>query len=155
VVRGARAFVRRRRHVDPKVGISLYGPRSLGTARHKSEVHVGFIGTAEPVAYARAMYERFAEGVDGDGSHAPFPGFMADRGFRCDLKTDDAIVEHITRKESIAIDGIKSGRERFEEMVGLLRAKMELLTQRDHPLDYVVLALPRTFSGAAGWSTTR
>jgi hypothetical protein len=137
------SFAGGRRHVDPKVGISLYGPRSLGTARHKSEVHVGFIGTAEPVAYARAMYERFAEGVDGDGSHAPFPGFMADRGFRCDLKTDDAIVEHITRQESVAIDGIKSGRERFEEMVGLLRAKMELLTQRDHPLDYVVLALPQ------------
>jgi hypothetical protein len=136
------SFAGGRRHVDPKVGISLYGPRSLGTVRHKSELHVGFIGTAEPVAYARAMYERFAEGIDGDESHVPFPGFKADRGFRCDLRTGDAIVEHISRKESVAIDGIKSGRERFEEMVGLLRSKMELLTQRDYPPDYVVLALP-------------
>ena len=137
------SFAGGRRHVDPKVGISLYGPRSLGTARHKSEVHVGFIGTAEPVAYAKAMYERFAEGVDGDESHVPFPGFKADRGFRCELRTGDALVEHISRKESVEIDGIRSGRERFEKMLTLLRTKMELLTQRDHPLDYVVLALPQ------------
>jgi hypothetical protein len=136
------SFAGGRRHVDPKVGISLHGPRSLGTARHKREVHVGFIGTAEAVAYARTMYERFAEGVDGDEAHVPFPGFKADRGFRCDLRTDDALVEHISRKDSVAIDGIRSGLERFEEMLGLLRSKMEILTQRDHPLDYVVLALP-------------
>ena len=117
------SFAGGRRHVDPKVGISLYGPRSLGTVRHKSEVHVGFIGTAEPVAYARALYERSRKGWDGDGSHVPFPGFKADRGYRCDLKTGDALVEHISRKESVAIDGIRSGRERFEEMVGTLKGQ--------------------------------
>ena len=37
-------------HVDPKVGIPLYGPRSLNTQRHKSEVHVGLIGTSQAVA---------------------------------------------------------------------------------------------------------
>lgn len=130
------------RHVDPKVGISLYGSRSLGTARHKREMHVGFIGTAEAVWHARELYERFSDGVDGDESHVPFPGFAADRGFRCDLRTDDALVEYISRSESITIDGIKNGRERFEAMLALLRGKMELLTQRDYPLDYVVLALP-------------
>lgn len=130
------------KHVDPKVGISLYGPRSLGTARHKREMHIGFIGTAEAVWYARELYERFSDGVDGDESHVPFPGFAADKGFRCELRTDDALVEYISRSESIAIDGIKNGRERFEAMLALLRGKMELLTQRDYPLDYVVLALP-------------
>src|SRR5262249_55245578 len=37
-------------HCDPKVGIPLYGPRSLGTGRHKREIHVGIIGTAEGIA---------------------------------------------------------------------------------------------------------
>src|SRR5260370_24006708 len=36
-------------HPDPKTGIPLYGPWSLATARHKREVHVGFIGTSESV----------------------------------------------------------------------------------------------------------
>ena len=33
-------------------------------------------------------------------------------------------------------------RERFEKLLLILELKMRLLTQRDHPLDYVVLALP-------------
>src|SRR5437879_5632636 len=37
-------FAQNKRHIDPKTGIMLYGPRSLATARHKKEVHVGFIG---------------------------------------------------------------------------------------------------------------
>lgn len=36
-------FAEGNRHCDPRTGIPLYGPRSLGTSRHKSEVHVGFI----------------------------------------------------------------------------------------------------------------
>lgn len=130
-------------NVDPKTGISLYGPRSLGTTRHQSELQVGFIGTAEEVEGARRFYQQCADGVDGDDSHAPFPGFASDRGFRCDLRTDDALVEHISRKESREIDRIKNGHERFEAMLSLLRTKMQLLTQRDYPLDYVVLALPQ------------
>src|SRR3954467_14674428 len=39
-------------HIDPKVGIPLYGPRSFGTPRHKREIHIGMIGTAEAVANA-------------------------------------------------------------------------------------------------------
>ena len=37
--------------------------------------------------------------------------------------------------------GIKRGREQFEKLLLILELKLRLLTQRDHPLDYVVLAL--------------
>ncbi len=127
---------------DPKTGIPLYGPRSLGTRRHKREVHVGFVGTAESVGLARRYYDRASFGVDGDDAHAPFPGCRADRGFRCDLLFDDKLVELVTRSEHQDILGIKRGRERFERLLLALELKMRLLTQRDHPLDYVVLALP-------------
>src|SRR5437879_5263313 len=42
-------FANGRKHCDPKVGINLYGPRSYGSARHRNEVHFGFIGTGETV----------------------------------------------------------------------------------------------------------
>lgn len=129
---------------DPKVGIPLYGPRSLGTVRHKREVHVGFIGTAEAVANAQRFYEECAEGVDGDEEHAPFPGCSAEKelGFRCDLRTDANMVEAITRQESIEILGIRNSRSRFETMLKLLQSKMKLLCTKDYPLDYVVVVLP-------------
>src|SRR5262249_7829542 len=130
------------RHVDPKVGIPLYGPRSLDTARHKKEIHVGFIGTGEAVENARRFYAACAEGVDGDDDHAPFPGCTADLGFRSELRMDDHLVETITRQESQNLLAVRSSRERFEQTTALIYAKLELLTQRDHPLDYIVLVLP-------------
>lgn len=129
-------------HADPKVGIPLYGPRSLNTVRHKSEVHIGFIGTAESVANALQFYAECADGIDGDDDHAPFPGCQKDVGFRCDLKTDANLVEQITRNESNEILGIKRQKDRFEAMEALLYSKLDLLTRKDYPLDYIVLVLP-------------
>src|SRR5579859_4564608 len=127
---------------DPKTGIPLYGPRSLGTPRHKQEVHVGFIGTSEAVDHAQQFYEKCSEGVAGDDDHAPFPGCKADRGYRCNLRTDGSLVELISHQERTRILGIKASRQRFEEALHLLHQKMVLLTQKDHPLDYVVVVLP-------------
>ncbi|MGH9460394.1 MAG: hypothetical protein ACRD1X_04200 [Vicinamibacteria bacterium] len=130
------------KHFDPKVGIPLYGPRSFGEPRHKQEVHVGFIGTSEAVEHARTFYEMCAAGIAGAGEDAPFPGCKEDRGYRSELRLDDRIVELITRQESNELLGIRRSRERFEAILSLLHTKMRLLTQRDHPLDYVSVVLP-------------
>ena len=135
------SFSDRNLHVDPKIGIPLYGPRSLNTPRHKSEVHIGFIGPAQAIDSARSFYEACAQGVSGGHEYAPFPGCMRDRGYRCDLRFNQALIEPITRQESQDIAGIRNSRERFEQLLALSTAKMKILTQRDHPLDYVVFAL--------------
>jgi hypothetical protein len=129
-------------HPDPKTGIPLYGPRSLGTSRHKREVHIGFIGTSESVDHAQQFYEKCGNGIDGDDQHAPFPGCRSDIGYRCDLRMDAKLIELISRQESQGILGIRRSRERFETMLQLLQQKLMVLTQRDYPLDYVVLVLP-------------
>lgn len=130
------------RHYDPKVGIPLYGPRSFREARHKQEVHIGFIGTSEAVEHARIFYENCAGGVAGSADDAPFPGCKEDRGYRCELRMDNRIVELITQHESNEILGTRNGRKRFDLMLSLLQTKMRLLVQRDHPLDYVAVVLP-------------
>lgn len=130
-------------HPDPKVGIPLYGPRSLGTPRHKREIHVGFIGSGESVDNARTFINECCEGVDGDEKIAPFPGFKSDRGFFSDLSMDDKIFEPITRNESQDLLGIKDEWLRFEKLIALLDAKLEILTQKDHPLDYIFLVLSK------------
>jgi len=128
---------------DPKVGIPLYGPRSLKTTRHKREIHVGFIGTGEAVEHAMTFLNKCCNGVDGDDVHAPFPGFQSDRGFRSDLRFNDQIVEKITQHERQELLDVTNSRERFDRTLGLLKAKMDVLTRRDHPLDYVFLVLPQ------------
>jgi len=129
-------------HPDPKTGIPLYGPWSLNTARHQREIHVGFIGTSDSVDHAQQFYQKCCNGIDGDDQHAPFPGCNSEIGFRCDLRMDAKLIELISRQESQQILAIKRGRERFETMLELLRQKLMVLTQRDYPLDYVVVVMP-------------
>ena len=128
---------------DPKVGIPLYGPRSYGTPRHKREIHVGFIGMGESVDKARDFITECTRGVDGDDSVAPFPGFSLTQGFYSELLFDDKIVEAITTTESKDILGIKDPKLRFEKLLSLLESKLTLLTQKDHPLDYIFLVLTK------------
>lgn len=135
-------FAESKRHCDPRTGIPLYGPRSLGTSRHKNEVHVGFIGPSEAVDRAQTYLESCCEGVPGDESHVPFPGCKSDRGYRCELKMDERIIEPITRQECREVLGIRGARDRFEVFLAMLDRKLKILSQRDHPLDYVVLVLP-------------
>jgi hypothetical protein len=134
-------FANSQRSLDPKVGVPLYGPRSLGTGRHKGEIHIGFIGTRPSVTGAEDYLSKALQGVDGDDSHAPFPGCDASTGYRMALRTDEATVELITRHESDGVLKITKRRQRFELLLQLLDDKLGLLKGRDHPLDYVVLAL--------------
>ncbi len=134
-------FAAGQRACDPKVGIPLYGPASYGTRRHKAEVHLGFIGTRPSVASAQEFFEWCAAGVDGDDAHEPFPGCSNAVGYRTQLVVDEATVELITRQESQDILAIKSERTAFETLLTLLDTKLRLLRGRDHPLDYVVVAL--------------
>lgn len=135
-------FANNMTHCDPKIGIALYGPRSLGTTRHKQEVHIGFIGTGEAMERARKFYGECAGGVAGDADHISFPGCRSDRGFRCDLRTDENLYEMIARQEILEALSIKNSRERFEFTLSLLQKKMDLLTRKDYPLDYIVLVPP-------------
>src|SRR5713101_9960992 len=118
-------------HVNPKVGIPLYGPRSLNTPRHKSEVHIGFIGTSQAVDSAREFYNKCAPGISGDKEHPPFPGCQQDRGFRCELRFNPSTMELITRQESQDITKERTSRGKLERLLEISRAKMGILTQKD------------------------
>lgn len=137
------AFADGVQHIDPKVAIPLAGPRSLGTVRHRSPINLGFIGTGAGVDKVRRFLDSSALGVDGDEDHAPFPGFLPDRGFRTSIQTGDSLVETLTTSEvrSLMEEG-KRQRIRFEELLAIVEAKLRRLCNRDAPLDCVVLVLP-------------
>jgi hypothetical protein len=104
------------------------------------EIHVGFIGTSETVDKARKLYERCGGGIDGNDDYHPFPGCSPDEGFRCTLTTDQS--EIIRQHEYDQILSLHRKREKFEMLLSVLQQKMYLITERDHPLDYIVVAMP-------------
>jgi hypothetical protein len=129
-------------HVDPKVGVNLYGPRSFGTSRHRSEIHFGFIGSGESIENTARFYTSCAAGVSGDNDHEPFPGCDKHTGFRTDLKIDTSASEIISEHDLTDIKSRSGSKARFEATVDLLDEKFRLLKLQERPIDYVVLALP-------------
>jgi hypothetical protein len=131
-------------HVDPKAGIARYGPASWHTAQHPKAVTVGLIGTAEMMAKTEQWLISNAEGVDGTASQPDFPGYGLDRGFFSELVFDEQWRALITQTELHSIQE-RSDRLRFELAIGLIDEKLRLLSERDRPPMYIVIALPEEF----------
>ncbi len=137
------SFADDNQHIDPKFGISNFGPKSYRPMRrHPSLVRVGFIGSAETVEVAQKWIEKSAQGVAGDEKHPAFPGYQKERGFFSELVFDRAWVGQLNRGEIEDILNIKSDRDRFEATVKLLESKLDLLSRKDQPPEYVVVTLP-------------
>lgn len=129
-------------HVDPKSGISRFGPRSYGLGRHPDAVRVGIIGTADTVDKARTWLEANADGIRGDEGHPAFPGFRHDRGFFSDLKFDDGWTAQITQSEMSDVLRRRPSRDKFSAAVDLLEDKLRFLSETDQPPQYVLVGLP-------------
>jgi hypothetical protein len=139
-------FAGGREHVDPKTGIARFGPKSLNPLkRHPASVRVGFIGTAETISSARTWLEKNTKGVLGSAKHLTFPGFMADRGYRSQLLFEDDWIAQLNRREMDEVLKITKSRDRFEEALLLLLNKLEVLSKKDRPPEYVIVALPDAF----------
>jgi hypothetical protein len=145
------SFADGQQHIDPKIGIARFGPKSLRTAkRHPNVVKVGFIGTATTIEQTQEWLSVNCSGIPGDESHPAFPGCMKDRGFHTELDLSGGWTEQITRAELDRLLAIKTPRERFDATLHLLDEKLAGLSQKDLVPDYIVLAIPDTLRKKAG-----
>jgi hypothetical protein len=131
--------------VDPRLGISTFGPQSFGTSRHPSVIRVGFIGTADTIDASKEWMYHILEGITENRGEQPFPGMRSDRGFFADLSFSADWDESLTRTELKQTTAIKGDRERFEASHELLRDKTRLVCERDTSPDVLVVALPQGF----------
>jgi len=136
-------FAENGQDIDPRRGIDRFGPKALNSNRHKKEIRLGFIGSADSIQRACLWIQENAKGVKGDDLHHPFPGFMPDRGFFCQLSMDGFWQEQLARRDIASILDIRNQNARFEECLKLIESKLKLLSEKDPPPDYVVLALPQ------------
>lgn len=131
-------------HVDPKFGIISSGPKSYEPLyRHPAQVRIVFIGSAETINTAQKWLERGSLGFDGNSEHIRFPGFQPDRGFRSDVQFSDDWQVLISQTEIKETVKIRSSKNRYEHILGLLDSKMRLLSNKDRTPECIILALPR------------
>lgn len=130
-------------HVDPKIGIARFGPKSFKpNKQHPSTVRVGFIGSADTIDAAHTWIEQTSAGVAGDEKHPEFPGYRSDRGFFSNVSFDDHWRAQLTASEIDEILTARPARTRFELLLELLESKLSLLASKDQTPEYVVISLP-------------
>ncbi len=131
------------RDSDPRRGLSMYGPFSLGQPRkHPRSLRIGLLGSQKTIAAAQRWLEECAAGVGGDEDHQDFPGCTSDVGFFCDLEFDDGWIHAIPQREQERALAIDDHRVRFETTVGLIEQGLAWFGALDHRPDVVIVALP-------------
>lgn len=80
-----------RSHIDPKTGLSLYGPYTVSDLEHPplTSITLGFVGPSTLLFAAGEWISRCQGAVLNDGSqpflYPHFPGFRAEFPFQCEL----------------------------------------------------------------------
>jgi hypothetical protein len=143
------AFGGRHEHVDPKVGLGLYGPYSLAgqTRPSLTSIIVGLVGTASMIADAEQWLDACRRRLINDGTqpflYPHFPGFNAGHPFQCELIFGD------TWRESFSADDLQIALEptnfyeRVKRVVGLYIKGIEVLAQRDPRPNVILCCIPQ------------
>ena len=131
-------------HSNPKVGIPLYGPRSLNMPRHKSQCHIGFVGEASAIENVLKFIDDCSAGVkaeDIENGSMPFPGVSNEVGYRFEIVSSNQTIEKITNSERDNILKYGNPAAQFSQMLDLIDQKVSVLCGKDHPIDYLFIVL--------------
>ena len=96
------------RHIDPRFGISNYGPADLGAVGAPRAIRVGLIGPADQLGGLRAWLERCREPIAAKDERYPhlfpeFPGCDIDRGLHTTLVFSDRNTRAISDRDLRAL----------------------------------------------------
>lgn len=138
------SFAENATHINPKIGIPLYGPKSQNTSRHKSEIHVGFVGEAGAIENVMKFIEKCSSGVkaeDIDNGSMPFPGISEEVGYGFEIVSSSETIEKITNAEREKTFRSAIPEAQFSGMLNLIENKVRILCEKDHPIDYIFIVL--------------
>lgn len=141
-------FGGRKEHVDPKTGLSLFGPYSLvGQSKPNiSSITVGIVGPGSMVSDAEQWLAACKGILSNDGKqpflYPHFPGFNSEHPFQCELVYGD------TWRETIKISDLNKALEpplmsdKIQCIIKLYIAGIETLAQREPAPNVILFCLP-------------
>jgi hypothetical protein len=95
------------RHIDPRHGVSYYGPADAGTTG-LSTIRVGIVGTREAIQGVKSWLDRCREPLAAKQSrlthlYLPFPGFDTNAGFRSTIVWNSRLERTLDKR---AVEGL-------------------------------------------------
>lgn len=143
-------FGGRHEHVDPKVGLGLYGPYSLlGQTRPSlTGIIVGIVGPADMIADAEQWLRACQGLLSNDGSqpflYPHFPGFNAEHPFQCELIFGDTWRESLKGSAlQAALDSATNFYVRVKMVVNLYIKAIEVLAYREPRPNVILCCIPQ------------
>lgn len=93
------------RHIDPRHGISVYGPADADSPTAPHQIPIAVVGPAHAVDGIRGWLQRCQDRIEAketkpgqENLHQPFPGFNIDSPFGAELIFDDALTREIPER---------------------------------------------------------
>ena len=134
------------RHVDPRFGISNYGPADLDEPERRRPIRVGLVGPAELLPELRSWLERCRDPIAAKDERYPnlftgFPGCDVDRGLLTTLVLADRTSAIVSK--SVLREIAKAPRaEALAMTVGAYAQEARLLAEQNR-VDVLLLARPQ------------
>lgn len=142
-------FGGRKEHVDPKTGLSLFGPYTpSGQSRPTlSSITVGIVGPGSMVADAQQWLNAVNGVLTNDGTqpflYPHFPGFNNELPFQCNFVHGDTWNEALKGSDiSRALEPSNIG-ERINGIIDVYIKAVETLSQREPKPSVILLCLPQ------------
>lgn len=137
-------FANGSRRIDPRHGISYYGPADAGTTGPNT-IRVGVVGTRDAIQGVKNWLDRSREPIVAKRSHLahlylPFPGFDTNVGFRSTIVWNSRLERTIDKR---SIKGLKTMNPLEAVHAAVDLYDTELSTLNDEPsCDVVIVCRP-------------
>ncbi|MEH0502179.1 hypothetical protein [Streptomyces scabiei] len=94
------------RHIDPRYGISVFGPADADSPTGPHRIPIALVGPAHAVDGIRNWLQRCQHHIEAkdtkpgqENLHQPFPGFSTDSPFGAEFVFDDTLVREIPERQ--------------------------------------------------------
>lgn len=134
-------------HIDPKLGLTLYGPLKPSNSRVAApmSIRVGIIGTGEMVGLATQFINRLSTKVESNVKESfrnpDFPGFKA--VFTCELIQSESYNNLIPESSIRNLIKKPTFDERVDSAVNLFADGIENISERVPKPEVIICALPQ------------
>lgn len=136
--------------VDPKAGLSIYGPYYLSDQEHPSplEIRVGIVGSGETISLTKRFIEKCSRKILSQKPNKKltpsFPGMSLETPMKCKFLTSETWDEVIVEKELYKIEHtISDFYKRMQYAVNLFVDGVNNLSLKTPVPDVIICALPK------------
>lgn len=133
------------RHLDPRFGVTEYGPADLSAPGAPRTINIGLLGDQASLEQTQTWLESCREAIAGKSTDRPglwpaFPGFTPDAGYRSELVFEPRLQRAIKTRDLAKLEGLDP-RKRVEAAVQLYLDELQTLVQQGRP-DIVICHIP-------------